>query len=174
MISRRPRKGFTTVEIMIVLILAVGLIAAGIYLLIYGAKALQRTSDNLAAQQAGRAAVARMVQEIQQCIEVITPLPGATMPYALVRDQVSCARWYYQRPQKGAPGLYELYRLVDDKTLAVEKRTELMMRGLKRLTFTSRSEGALQINMLFRENDADVPLLTTIRLRNIAAADEAW
>lgn len=64
--------------------------------------------------------------------------------------------------------------MVDDRTLPVAQRTELIMRGLKRLTFTTQSEGALQINMVFRDGDQDAPLLTTIRLRNIAAADEAW
>lgn len=155
-------------------LLAVMLIAAGVYLLIYGSSALKRTSETLGAQQSGRVAVARMVREIQQCIEVISSLPGCTLPYAVVRDQISCARWYYQRPQKDAPGLFELYRVVDDRTLPVAQRTELITRGLKRLTFTTQSEGALQINMVFRDGDQDAPLLTTIRVRNIAAADEAW
>lgn len=61
--------------------------------------------------------------------------------------------------------------MVDDRTLPVAQRTELITRGLKRLTFTTQSEGALQINMVFRDGDQDAPLLTTIRVRNIAAAD---
>ena len=136
---------------------------------------MRRTTEALAGQQAGRGAIARLLREIQQCIEVITPLPGSTMPYAIVRDHISCARWYYLVPQPGSNGLHELWRHVDDTTIADPKaRKELMVRNIKRLTFTSRSEGALQINLVCRDGDTDSPLLTTVRLRNIAAADEIW
>lgn len=94
MTLRRLRSGFTIAEAIVVVLLAVMLIAAGVYLLIYGSSALERTSETLGAQQSGRVAVARMVRAIQQCIEVISSLPGCTLPYAVVRNQISCARWY--------------------------------------------------------------------------------
>ena len=173
-IQLKARRAFTIAEGVIVLLLAVSLIAMAAYLLSYGSRSMQRTSEALSGQQAGRMAISRLIREIQQSIEVVTPLPGSTMPYALVRDQVSCARWYYQVPQKDAPGSYELWRYVDDKDLLEAQRKDCMIRNVKRLTFTTESEGALQINILFRDGDTDTPLLTTVRLRNIAAADEAW
>ena len=159
---------------MIVLFLAGSLIVMVSYLLIYGSRSMQRTSEQLAGQQAGRTAIARLLREVQQSIEVVTPLPGSTMPYAVVRDEVSCARWYYQVPQAGSNGLYELWCYIDDPDLAAADKKQLIMRNLKRLTFTTQSEGALQVNLMFHEGDTDSPMLTTVRLRNIAAADEVW
>jgi type II secretory pathway pseudopilin PulG len=166
------RRAFSLVEASIVVLLAVVLIASAVWVLLYGARATQRTGEQLSAQQTARAAVARLLRELQEGIEVVSPPPGSTYPYAVVRDQVSCARWYYLIPQAGAPGLFELWRHVDDADLTPDKRAEKLLANVKRLTFTAQSEGAVQVNLMLKDGDQEFPLLTSVRMRNLAAADD--
>ena len=58
--------------------------------------------------------------------------------------------------------------------MTAEQRRELLLSSIKRLTFTARSEGALQVNLVLSESAEEYALLTTVRLRNIAAAEAVW
>lgn len=168
------RRAFTLVEILFGAALLTVLIAVLISLLIHGGRSTARTGAQYALQQASRQAMARFLREIQESMEVVQPVPGSTLPHAVVRDQVSCARWYYLTPQPDEPGCYELWRWADDPDLPLEQRKERLLRGVRRMTFTSRGEAALQVNMVVREAGEEMPLLTTVRLRNVAAADDGW
>jgi len=145
-----------------------------VWLLGHGSRSGQRLSTQMAVHQASRKALVRFLQELQEGIEVIRPTPGTTLSYALVRDKYSCVRWFRQVPRPGSGGLYDLRRYADDLALPMDRRDELLLSDVKRLTFTARSEGALQINIVLAEKDRDYALLTTVRLRNLPSAEELW
>ena len=42
------------------------------------------------------------------------------------------------------------------------------------MTFTAHGESAVQVNMVVKEGAEELPLLTTVRMRNVAAADDGW
>ena len=168
------RRGFSLVEVGI----AAGLFAvlAGVLtmLLIHGGRSSARTGTQYALQQTSRVGMAHFLQELQEGMEVVQPAPGCTLPHAVIRDQVSCARWYYLVPQPDERGSYELWRYADDPDMAPADRKQRVLRGIRRLTFTAHGESAVQVNMVVKEGAEELPLLTTVRMRNVAAADDGW
>lgn len=163
----RTRHALTIVEVMVSVGLLSFLVGAVVWLFGYGAGATSRLTPALGLQQGSRKAVVRLLEHLQQGMEVITPRPGATSPYALVRDQVARVKWLYQVQAKD--GRYELWAYTDGT-----RETERLLTGIKRLTFSSRTEAALQVNLVLAEGSQEHAMLTTIRLRNIVAAEEVW
>lgn len=160
------RRGFTVPEVLVALALFGVLIGAAVWLFVYGGRATARLQPRLAAQQGARKAVVRLIRELQEGMEVLTPAPGMTLPYAVIADKEGYLKYFYQ-----APG-GRLFRFVNDP--APTGSTELLLSNVKRFTFTCQSEGALTVNALLAEEDQESAILTTVRLRNIAAAEELW
>lgn len=169
------RRAFSLVE-MIVGVGLLGLVIGGlVFLLGSGSRATGRLTPQLSLQQAGRKAVVRFLRELQEGMEVVSPAPGCSLSYAVIRDKLSRARWFYLVEKKGgASPVMELWRYVDDQTVSAQERSEKLLDDVRRLAFTSRGEGALQVNLLLAEGEQEYALLTTVRLRNIAAAEEVW
>ena len=162
--------------------LAEALIGIGLFALLIGVVmgvqrwtgfATARLTPQLALQQQSRKALVGMLTELQESMEVVSPKPGCTLSYALVRDRLSLTRWYYQLPAADGRST-QLWRYVDDPELDRARRATLLLSGIRRLTFTARTEGALQLNLVLGEGDQELALLTTVRLRNVAAAEEIW
>ena len=173
---RKPREAgaFSIVEALVtlaVLGMVIGLLG---WLFSYGGRAMQRMTPQLALQQAGRIAVVRLLREIHEGMEVLAPTPGSTLSYALIVNKLGQVQWLHQKPQANAPGRYELWVMTDAPGVPAADRTMRLVTDLKRLTFTSRSEGALQVNLALAEGEAEYPLLTTVRLRNLPSAEEVW
>ena len=161
-------------EAIIGLVLACALLIAMYELVSFATHSTARLAPKLAAQQATRKAVARVLSELQESMEVVSPRAGSTLAYAVVRDRLALLRWYFLVQQAGAPNLYELHVYRHDPKLAAGQREEVLMRNVRRLAFTARTEGALQVNLLAGEEGRDTSILTTVRLRNIASAEELW
>jgi hypothetical protein len=165
----------TIPEVLIVLALVVVLLGIIISSIYHAQRTTHVLAPRLGLQQASRKAIVRLLRELQEGMEVIRPRPGSTVSYALVRDKMSLTRWYYQvTSSPPSRRSFELWRYVDDWKLPEEKRAECLLRDVQRLTFTSSSEGALQVHMLLGEGDQEYGLLTTVRLRNLASSEELW
>lgn len=168
--SKRP--GFSLPEVLIGFALCAILIGIVMSLFGFGRSSSARVGANLGAQQANRRAVVQLLREVQEGMEVLHPRPGTTQSWAVIRDKLSRARTFYQLPQAGSDRLFELWRHVDDPALPEAQRRVRLLYGIRRLTFTSQSDAALQLNLVSAEGTQELPMLTTIRLRNIAAAEE--
>jgi hypothetical protein len=133
-----------------------------------GRRSVESISAHAALRKPSRRAIARLLTELQEGKEVVTPPPGRTRAMAVIRDKESVARWFVQHPQRGGPeGVFELWRYSAD-------RTELLLTGIRRMRFTCQSEGALSINLVLTEDGREASFVTTVRLRNIAAAESIW
>lgn len=163
----KTRHGFSLAEALVAIALVSFLIGAVVWLFGFGAGATARLTPQLGLQQTSRKAIVRLLEQLQQGMEVITPRPGATQPYALFRDQVARVKWLYQVPTPD--GRYELWVYTDGT-----RENERLLTGIKRLTFSSRTEAALQVNLVLSDGTQEYAMLTTIRLRNIVAAEEVW
>ncbi|MBI4860041.1 MAG: hypothetical protein HY815_07225 [Candidatus Riflebacteria bacterium] len=172
--ARRPRSAVSLVEVLIGVGLFSVLVCGVVWVLGYGSRSTARVSAQMSLQQASRKALVKMLRELREGMEVVSPLPGSTLSYALFRDKVSLVRWFYQVPQKNSRGLFELWRYVNDSRLPDGQRHELLLQNVKRLTFSCRSEGALQVNLTLTEEDREYSMLTTVRLQNIASSEELW
>lgn len=174
----RPRPtGYTLVEVLLVVGIFVVVLALVVGYFGFGRRSEQRLTARMGAQQATRKALVRFVQELQESVEVLSPRPGSTLSYALVRDQVNAVRWYYQVRTPGSPDsapTFEVWRFATDTTLPGPQRRVKLLGGVKRLTFTARSEGGLRLNLVTTEDGQDHATLLSVRLRNIAVAEEVW
>ena len=163
------RRAFTLLEALVVAAVLTVLLSA-LWMLF---SASQRSSSSLTVkaslQKSSRQALATFITETQEGMEVLLPRPGRSRAQAAIRDRLSLIRWYAQRPQPGADGLYELWRYTADRP-----QGERLFGGIKRLRFTCRSEGALEVNLVLTEEGQDTALLTTIRLRNLPSAEAVW
>ena len=168
------RRAFSLAEILVVVGLFGLVLGAAVYLFGYGSQAMRRLTPQLAVQQAGRRAVVRLLQDLQESMEVMQPRPGATLAYAVVMDKLGVSRFYYQVKSAADPQTTDLWRHVDDPTLPPAEQDQRVFTGIKRLSFTCQTEGALSLNMQLAEGETTYALLTTVRLRNLASAEELW
>ena len=166
------RHGFTLVEGLVAVWVALLVIGTAVGLLTQGNWIAAHLTPQLSMEQNSRKALVRLLAELQEGMEVVNPRPGSTATFAVVRDRVSRMRMYYQ--VSAGDGTSELWRTVDDPDLPPAARKERLLPSIKRLTFSSRSEGALQVNLVLTEGGQEYALLTAVRLRNIAAAEEVW
>ena len=168
------RRAFTLTEVLVAVGLFSVLITSAVWLFSYGVASTRRLTPQIAAQQNGRKAVVRLIQDVQESMEVMQPRPGSTLPYAVVMDKLGNARLYYQVASRTQPGTNELWRYVDDPSLSAAERSQLMFADVARLAFTSQGEGTLSLDLSLAEGESVYALLTTIRLRNLASAEELW
>lgn len=170
------RRGVTLVEGLIAFGLVTFIVVGLYYFASFGRRSTERVGSQVGAQMEARRAMVRLLREIREGMEVLQPRPGGTLSWAMIRDKLSCPRMFYQvgRQEPGGRTVYDLWRFVDDPDIPEPQRRELLVSGIRRLTFTSRGEGALQIHLLVAEGDAEQAFLTTVRLRNLAAAEELW
>lgn len=168
------RRGFSLPEVLIALAMMGVLIALLVWLTSFGTQATGRLTPRLALHQTARKAMARFLADLQEGMEVITPRPGVTSTFAVVRDKLSVLRWYYLVPSPNGGPLFDLRVMRKDPALPAPERDTLVLTNVKRLALTSRTEGAIQLNLELSADGQDYPLLTTVRLRNIASAEELW
>lgn len=182
MIHRRGRsagartlRAITLLEALIVLGVLGLVLGIVVWVLWFGTASSLRLAPQMALQQASRKAVVRFLRDLQQGMEVLLPLPGATLPYAVARDDVSAICFYHLVSRTDRPdGTMELWRYRMDPGQAPRGERELILSNVRRLSFTARSEGALQLNLLLAEGAEEYAIITTVRLRNIASAEEVW
>jgi len=173
--ERHERIAFTLVEVLICAGIMVVVLVVALDLFSAGGRTSARLTSRMGAQQTGRKAIVRLLKEIQEGMEVALPRPGMTLSYAVVRDRVSLPRWYFVRPDHTSSIAGQtLWVLARDPKSGAELPPEQLLTGIKRLTFTCRSEGALQVNLVTEEGGQEYGILTTIRLRNLASAEEVW
>ena len=156
------RRGWTFVEVLVALGLFLLLLVLVVWLFSFGSRTLARLMPGLDLQKTNRRAVVRLIGEMQEGMELIAPVPGATLSYAVIADRTGQIKFFNQRGNV-------LWVDAPDS-----KRHEKLFDGIQRLTFTSLGEGAVLVNLLLTQDGAESPVLTTIRLRNLAAAEEVW
>jgi prepilin-type N-terminal cleavage/methylation domain-containing protein len=171
-ITKAARRAFSLTEFIVALSLVALLIAAVMWFFVFSVRSTGRATPQMALQQQSRKALVRFLRELQEGMLVVSPRTGTTLSYALVKDKVAVMRWYYQVRKPNGTNDLICYR--HDTSAPDAQRTSVMLTGVKRLTFTCRSEGALDINLLLAEGDQEYATYTTVRLRNLASGEQLW
>ena len=164
-VGPRPT-AFTFIEVVVAsLILAIVLYVL-MGLLTQGSKLSRQELDYLGLQADSQRALARFLKDLQEAIEVVAPQPGGTLPYAVIRDKLN--RFVvYSLTGSGAGGEYDLQT---DVVSPQGRTTDIMLKGVARLTFSSLSDGALRLHMTLATGARRYAFYTEIRLRNREAA----
>ena len=172
------RRGFTLVEGLIGLVVAI-LVTGMAYQLHRSAfVSLNATlGPQMGLQMATRKALLEFVRELQECIEFVRPVQGATLSYLLARDKLDRPMLAYATVDQKATAaagrtLYNVYVNRSDDALGEKDRQRWLFGSVARLTFTSLGSGAVQIHMDVWEQGRTYPVLTTVRARNIAPEAE--
>jgi len=174
-VERKREVAFTLVEVLIAAAVLAAVIGVAIGILVQGQRSSRDLGTHMSLAQASRKALVRILGELQEGMEVVVPTPGSTKAHALVRDKLALMRWYVQHPQPvSKPELYELWRYTDDPSLPRGRRREKLLSNVKRLRFTSTSEGILQMNLTLIEDGHEYSILTAVRLRNLASSEAIW
>lgn len=170
--GERRREGLTLVELIIGLGIGIVVLGMAFGLHRFTTYSTQQTlGPQLGLQTASRAALIKFIREIQESIEIVRPVQGSTLGYFVARDKFNQIMVGYSAPGSAAP-LEDLYIARHPYDPAVPVEQVKILEGLKRISFTTLSPGALQIHATLSEQGKEYSLLTTIRTRNILAEGE--
>ncbi len=171
------RPGFTFVEVMI----ALGLF---LFLLALGLRAWQtfrgRTAENLSKhlllQMEARRALLQLYKEVQEGVEVVSPLPGSTLPYMAYKDGLNNLRMIYldKDPDKTRDEGKPIYRLMSVRreiSTSAAEPPRCMMEHVSRLTFTTYHPGGVVISATLRGGKGEFSFVNFIRLQNFLCED---
>jgi hypothetical protein len=171
----RARRAFTVAEVLIAAAVFVVLTGLVVYMLMQGRRSSQTLGTQMSLAQASRKTLVKLLGELREGMEVLSPRPGSTKAQALIRDKLSFIRWYALHPRSGSsPEVYELWRYINDPDLTAARRAEMLLGGIKRLRFTCLSEGILQVNLTLIEEGKEYSILTTVHLHNLPSAEAVW
>lgn len=159
------RCGLTLVEVLIAF--AIGLSFLGVLIgLFRSGSTMSRTEVGMISLQLeAQRALSRFIQEIQESILVVTPIPGRTQSWAVIRDRENRLA-LYSLVEGRIPGLFDLRRDITDPD---GTSTSLLLNDIQRLTFTAHSDRALRLHVVLGDGERSYPLATQIRLRNHGA-----
>jgi hypothetical protein len=91
--SSREESGFTTVELLVGLVVAVTVFTAALLLLASGQQVQARDAEWALVLQQDRAGEARMVRDIRQATEILEPATGAASSYIVFWATIGGKRW---------------------------------------------------------------------------------
>lgn len=161
------RAGVTLIEALLAAVIGLALLGAALELLRAGQRLTVQEVEMLGLQLDAQRALAQLLRDLQEGMCVVLPQPGHTLPYAVVRDKEN---------------QLVHYALVDDPpraTLRLRRAlctpagatTSYMLAGLRRMTFTAQSDGALRLHATLEEGKRAFAFHTQVRMRNRDAAD---
>ncbi len=173
------KKGFSTIELILSLIIF-SLVITGFYSVMSFSTAAGKSTlkDKVELQKNTRRAQMKLIDEISCASEIIKPEIGSSAPFLVIVNKEGKISVYYQKRHS--------YKLEDNKTVidgyklfcvtknptsqAIEAEKEIMG-NIKRLVFTTHSEGSTAVNLKLFSNMEETDLITQITLKNYYAGE---
>ncbi|MBI4860761.1 MAG: hypothetical protein HY815_10945 [Candidatus Riflebacteria bacterium] len=162
---RRPPGAFTLIEAVVASLIFAGVLYSLYGLLFKGTRLGQQELEIFGLQAEGQRSLVRLLKELQEGMEVVLPQPGGTLPYAVVRDKLNRMAVFHLVPGR-EPRMYELNLSVRSPQ---SNSTEVLVKGVARLTFSSLSDGAIRVHLTLGTGARRYSFYSSIRLRNRAA-----
>jgi hypothetical protein len=161
------RRGVTLIEALMAAVVGLVLMAAALGLFRVGQRLTVQEMEMLGLQLDAQRALAMLLRDLQEGMCVVLPQPGTTLPYAVVRDKQNQLVHYgiVTDPPRTTLRLRRVLVTPAGNTVSY------MMNGLRRMTFTAQSDGALRLHATLQDNKRAFAFHTQVRLRNRDAAD---
>ncbi|MGM0599979.1 MAG: hypothetical protein ACQETH_09210 [Candidatus Rifleibacteriota bacterium] len=181
------RSGFTMVEIIIVSILLA--LFTGMFFSYFLQKSDSETRlvDRIVINQEGTKSANLLIDHIRESLEVIRPAMGETATFLVTRNSVNEVNVLYCQPEKGVNSGDRdeaLYRLVSltrrsgagflsekEKNFLIGSRSKsglntekVLIKSLKRLTFTVTNPNQVKFNMVLKSGDGEFAFATQVKL----------
>lgn len=176
--SSRPA-AYTLVEVVIVSAI-MSFLMAGVYNIFrhMSKKGAVKLTQKLTLQIEARRALLNLYAEVQEGIELLKPDPGATLPFAVLRDGVNNVHFLFLKKDEPASErhkvrLFRLYSVVYDIEQAKSGPARELLKGIEQLSFTSHGYGTLFVTCQLREGRETFSFMNLIRLKNLASEEGA-
>ncbi len=167
----RPR-GFTITEIVISVGILLFLISLGLRSWqLFRGKTSENLSKRLLLQMEARRALLQLYRLVQEGVEVVSPLPGATLPYLVFKDGLNDIRMLFleQDDQGSKEEGTQVFRLMVIRRDIGKNLTEppkCLMEHVVRLTFTTYHPGGVLISAVLRGGKGEFAFVNFVRLQN--------
>jgi len=172
------KKGFTAIELIISLIIF-SLVISGFYGILQLTAGTNKSSlkNKVEVQKDARRAQIKLIDELSCASEVVKPEIGSSAPFLVVVDKEGKIAVYYQRSEdfKQEDGSivkgYKLYAVTKNPTTGKVETEREVASSIKRLVFTSVSEGSVGINLTVFNKNEEISVLTQVTLKNYYAGE---
>lgn len=161
------RRGISFIEVLMAAAIGLVILGAAHGLFRLGQRFSAQEMEMLGLQLDAQRSLAQFLRDLQEGMCVVLPQPGGTLPYAVVRDKEN-QLLYYTLVTDPPRTTLRLRRVV---ATPAGPSTSYAMSGLKRLTFTAQSDGALRLHAILEEGTRTFAFHTQVRMRNRDAAD---
>ena len=171
------KKGFTLLEAVISMSILLMLfsIGMGAWQHCHG-KAGETLGKRLILQLEARRALVSLFRELEEGGEVVSPVPGTTLPYLVFKDGLNNLEMVYLQKDepKSIEEKREIWRAMvvkRDMMKAIPDDPKILMEHVLKLTFTTYHYGGVFISATLRGGRGDFSLVNFVRLQNVAAED---
>jgi len=134
-------------------------------------------SSNATAQYQVRRAFLRLLQDVQQAIDIVLPGDGYTQPFLVLKDQENRVVTYYLTKNADASAregvaIHDLMRKIPEYPATGQPaKDERVISDVVRMTFTAIGAGGVMLNLLVRVEGRDFPLVSMVRLKALSSLE---
>lgn len=171
--------GFSTIELILSLMIF-SLVVTGFYGVMQLSAAAGKSSlkDKVELQKNTRRAQMKLIDEISCASEVVKPEIGSSAPFLVLVDKEGRIGVYYQKEHvyrldddKTEVRGYKLFSVTKNPTTGAVSQEKEIAGNIKRLIFTTMSEGSVTVNLKLFANREETDLVTQVTLKNYYAGE---
>jgi len=173
------KNGFSTIELILSMIIF-SLVVTGFYSVMQFSVAANKSSlkDKVELQKNTRRAQMKLIDEISCASEIVKPEIGSSAPFLVLVDKEGMISVYYQKEEtykleddKTEIKGYRLYCVTKNPTTGAVRAEKEVISHIKRLIFTTFSEGSAAVNLKLFSNKEETDLITQVTLKNYYAGE---
>lgn len=175
--SGRGGRGFTLLEMVISMGILLMLFAIGMRAWQhYQGRAGETLGKRLLLQLEARRALVSLFRELEEGGEVVSPVPGTTLPYLVFKDGLNNLRMVYLEKDEAKSfeekrDIWKAMMVKRDMKKAAPDDPKILMEHVLKLSFTSYHYGGVFLSVTLRGGKGDFSLVNFVRLQNVAAED---
>jgi type II secretory pathway component PulJ len=171
--------GFSTIELILSMMIF-SLVVTGFYGVMQLSTAAGKSSlkDKVELQKNTRRAQMKLIDEVSCAGEVVKPEIGSSAPFLVLVDKEGKISVYYQKEHtyklednKTEVKGYKLFSVTKNPTTGAVSQEKEVVGNIKRLIFTTVSEGSVSVNLRLFSNKEETDLITQVTLKNYYAGE---
>lgn len=173
------RRAYSLVELVVVgMIMSLLLAVAFRFFAHFRTSVAPKVSDRLFLQMEARNAADTLIHRIREGSDIVRPLLGETCPFLILKDAVNNMAYFYleydeENTRTCKKNLYHLILYSSDHSGTYQAdREKILLRSIRRLTFTPISPDSVQINATLANAKEDFQFVGTVGLMNLGSFDD--
>ncbi len=136
----------------------------------------RRLSERLVLQMEARRGLMTLFAQLQEGVEVVSPVPGTTLPYLVYKDILSNFVCIYLEPdsihsKEEEKPLFRAMLLKRDPGNPVPEEPKLLVERVAKLNFTTHSPSGVLLSLSLCGGKGEFSLINFVRLKNSVSED---